>query len=177
MNFSFTKLFLFFLLFFSWLNGQDTGGVSTVDTLFIDSTGKGSFTIDYNENVKSLLKKSISETCVKKSVIKNTKVIITDSDIKKVHSADKCIITPKIMGYKIQVFYTKDRLKAEKIKEEFSSKFPNLTSEVKYLQPDFKVLIGDYLSKNSAASDFSKIKRQYSSSFLIQFPVRCRIAH
>ena len=81
------------------------------------------------------------------------------------------------MGYKIQIFYTKDRAKAEKIQSEFNAKFPNLSSEIKYLQPDFKVLVGDYLTKNSAGKDFNRLKRVYPGSFIIQFPVRCRTAY
>ena len=169
--------FLPFLVFFSFFmtNAQE---ISTeIDTLYINTNTSGRFTIEQNTENKTLTKKYIDENCRKEWAKKNKKIVITESDINKVAAADKCTITPKIMGYKIQIFYTKDRNQAEKVKSEFDEKFSNLSSEIKYLQPDFKILVGDYLSKKSASRDFSRLKRMYPSSFLIQFPVRCRVAY
>jgi hypothetical protein len=171
MKFFFSHLLVLFIIS---VNAQENSSV--VDTVYSNQNGKGLFTIEQDQPIKSNIKISIAENCKNEYAKKHKKIVITDNDIKKVSSADKCSITPKIMGYKIQIFYTKSRAEADKIEKEFNAKFSDFSSEIKYLQPDFKVLVGDYLSKNSANRDFTRLRRTYPSSFLIQFPVRCRTA-
>ncbi len=168
-------LIIFFCLFCYDFKAQTLNNKIVIDTLYQNEYNKGLFTIEQDLEIKNNLEKYKLLSCNSKNTIKN-KIIIRKEDIANVPMADKCILTPKIMGYKIQIHYTKDRGIADKVKGEFNYSYPSLASEVKYLQPDFKVLVGDYLSKKSASVYLNKIKRKYSGAFIIPFPVRCRIA-
>ncbi|MFA5620541.1 MAG: SPOR domain-containing protein [Weeksellaceae bacterium] len=90
---------------------------------------------------------------------------------------ERCAKQNKIMGYKIQIFYTKDRNAAEKVRSEFADKYPDLTPELVYASPDYRILVGDYFTRNSAASDLRRIRRNYPGSFAVQWRVWCRKAH
>jgi len=95
---------------------------------------------------------------------------------KKLTPADKCATQQKIMGYKIQIFYTKDREAANQMKNDFSKQFPGLTPELIYASPDYRVLVGDYFTRQSASSDLRRIQRTYSAAFPVQWRIWCRKA-
>lgn len=95
---------------------------------------------------------------------------------KKLSPADKCATQQKIMGYKIQIFYTKDRDAANKVKNDFSKQFPNLTPELIYASPDYRIIVGDYFTRASAGPDLRRIQKTYKGAFTVQWRVWCRKA-
>ena len=90
--------------------------------------------------------------------------------------ADRCAKQQKIMGYKIQIFYTKDRNAANKVMDDFRKSHPNLTPELIYASPDYRILVGDYFTRASASNDLRSIKRIYAGAFPVQYRVWCRKA-
>lgn len=139
------------------------------DTLFVikkDSISGGEFSMDIDEGLAQLMMSKEQKVC-------NKAVYVPP---KKLTPADKCATQQKIMGYKIQIFYTKDRNAAEKVKNDFSRQFPNLTPELIYASPDYRILVGDYFTRQSASSDLRRIQRTYASAFSVQWRVWCRKA-
>lgn len=138
----------------------------TVAIVVNQDVSGGSFTMDLDKSLYSELSAKEAEVCnrpVYKPPVKLSPV-------------DKCVSQQKIMGYKIQILYTKDRNAAEKVKNHFAKTFPSLTPELIYAAPDYRILVGDYFTRQSASSDLKRIQRTYPSAFAVQWRVWCRKA-
>ncbi|MGI9525625.1 MAG: SPOR domain-containing protein [Weeksellaceae bacterium] len=134
-----------------------------------DTISGGSYTITANAMIDSLVQKTTRAKCYKP-----TETIIKPA--KENENFDPCANSQKVMGYKIQIMYTKDRNTASRTRAEFARSFPNLVPEMVYTQPDYRVMAGDYFTKRSAAMDLNAVKRKYPGAFLVQWRVWCRKA-
>src|SRR5690606_844340 len=134
--------------------------------VFNDSISGGKLAINLDSRLESLLKSKEEAVCKKNVYVPP----------KKLTPADKCATQQKIMGYKIQIFYTKDREAANKVKNDFAKQHPNLTPELIYASPDWRILVGDYFTRQSANSDLRRIQRSYPAAFPVQWRVWCRKA-
>ncbi len=160
------KLLSFIVLFgFSFGIAQTTKS----DTLFVitqNAENGGEFSMDIDKDLAQILMSKEQKVCNKPEYVPP----------KKLTPADKCATQQKIMGYKIQIFYTKDRDAANKVKNDFSRQFPSLTPELIYASPDYRILVGDYFTRQSAGGDLRRIQRTYPSAFTVQWRVWCRKA-
>lgn len=133
-----------------------------------DSVSGGSYTIIANPAIDSLVQNVTKAKCL--NPIENSKPQADPINI------DPCSQSQKVLGYKIQVMYTKDRNNASRVRAEFAKNFPQLVPEMVYTQPDYRVIAGDYFTKRSAAMDLNAVKRKYPGAFLVQWRVWCRKA-
>jgi hypothetical protein len=140
-----------------------------IDTIIIENRGK--VTIELDQNINKIITSKENESCpfVTK---KNT----NKKDTPKANAADPCATQNQINGFKIQIYYSKNRAEADKVKNEFEKIYPNMSAQVVYFAPDYRVLVGDYFTKNSAAPDIKRLKNKYNSSFAIPYKVLCRKA-
>lgn len=154
---------LFFILFSSIIFAQEK-----IDTIIINNNGK--LTIEIDQKINNIITAKENDSCpiVKKAPVKK--------ETTKSNNSDPCATQNQINGYKIQIYYSKNRAEADKVKNEFERNFPNLSTQVVYFTPDYRVLVGDYLSKNSASSDIKKLKTKYNNAFAIPHKVLCRKA-
>lgn len=132
-----------------------------------DSVSGGSYHVSGNPEIQDLIQKSIVSKCT------NPQHSEVEVDLE---NFDPCAQNPKVMGYKIQIMYTKDRNLANRAQADFAEKFSSLVPELVYTRPDYRVIAGDYFTKRSAASDLAMVKREYPGAFLIQWRVWCRRA-
>lgn len=128
----------------------------------MDSISGGSYIIKNDPIIDSLVQMSIRSKC---SEVPPT-----------LERIDPCVKNPKVMGYKIQVMYTKDRNAATRVQAEFARSFPSLVPEMVWTRPDYRVMAGDFFTKRSAAMDLATVKRKYPGAFLVQWRVWCRKA-
>jgi len=133
---------------------------------FKDTISGGQLDIHLDPKLEAILKGKEKKICQKTVYVPP----------KKLTPADKCATQNKIMGYKIQIFYTKDRSAAEKVKNDFAKQYPSLTPELIYASPDYRILVGDYFTHQSANQDLRKIQRAYPAAFPVQWRVWCRKA-
>lgn len=157
-------IFLFLISFSSCGFAQNK-----IDTVQIINNGILNMEID--SRINTVLKAKEDAVCAHNAPIKkNTE--------KKpiVHSNDPCAGTPQINGFKIQIYYSKDRKDADKVRNEFARSFPELSSQTAYFSPDYRVLVGDYFTRASASRDIRRLKSKYNSAFSIPFKVLCRKA-
>lgn len=158
-------LFIALISGFSILYGQN----SKTDSLYVftkNVENGGEFSMEIDEGLAKLMMSKEQAVC-------NKPVYVPP---KKLSPADKCATQQKIMGYKIQIFYTKDRDAANKVKNDFSRQFPSLTAELIYASPDYRILVGDYFTRSSASPDLRRIQKSYPSAFSVQWRVWCRKA-
>lgn len=88
--------------------------------------------------------------------------------------AEICRRNPRIMGYKIQLAVVKSNEEAREVGMFFRRRFPNMKVEIDAsLRPNYKVMAGSYLTKQSAASDLARIRQYFKSALSIQYRVFC----
>lgn len=135
-----------------------------------DSISGGEYHIDSLPEVDEFIHSSIQENCSKKASTNNHVSTTQNTEI------DICARTPKVLGYKIQILYTKDRRIAERSLSKLSRNYPDLLGEMQYSRPDYRVLVGDFFTKRSAAEDLSRLKKEYPGALLVQWRVFCKRA-
>ena len=93
---------------------------------------------------------------------------------KELSKAEICRRNPRIMGYKIQLAVVKSNEEAREVGMFFRRRFPNMKVEIDAsLRPNYKVMAGSYLTKQSAAADLAKIRAHFNSAIAIQYRVFC----
>lgn len=89
-------------------------------------------------------------------------------------NAEICRKNPRILGYKIQITTVKSNEEANEVKSYFRKRFPNLKVETDAsLRPNYKILAGSYFTRQSAASDLSKIREYFKSAIAVQYRIFC----
>ncbi|ASW75213.1 sporulation protein [Chryseobacterium piperi] len=105
------------------------------------------------------------------SYTKPTKIYVPNRELT---NAEICRKNPRILGYKIQITTVKSNDEANEIKSYFRKRFPNLKVETDAsLRPNYKILAGSYFTKQSAASDLSRIREYFKSAFAVQYRIFC----
>jgi hypothetical protein len=72
-----------------------------------------------------------------------------------------------IDGFAIQIYAGLKREDALNAKKNLSSSLPDLTSEVEYSQPNFRVKVGKYYSRIDAQRDYVTIKKYFPTAIVI----------
>ena len=107
---------------------------------------------------------SIEEVEVADSVKEGSIVIISDPKIDTLVAViDKD--PPAIKGYRVEIFFGQ-RKDAEKVKSEFLKSFSDWPIYVVWQQPNFKVQIGDFMTKLQAEKTQQEIKGRYPNSYI-----------
>lgn len=75
-------------------------------------------------------------------------------------------------GFTIQVFNGKKE-DAYNVKKQFAQEFPELSCELVFIEPIYKVKAGKYFLRVDAQYDFSRIKSQFNTAILVpeRFPI------
>jgi hypothetical protein len=124
---------------------------------------------------------SLEEKCARVAVsssvdnddvpIRPTKIFVPNRELT---NAEVCRKNPRILGYKIQITTVKSNDEANEIKAYFRKRFPNLKVETDAsLRPNYKILAGSYFTKQSAASDLSKVREYFKSAIAVQYRIFC----
>lgn len=72
-----------------------------------------------------------------------------------------------IEGYTIQVYSGINKDDALNVKKQLTLSAPNLTSEVQYEQPNFKVRSGRYYTRLEAQKDFNQIRKFFPAAIVV----------
>jgi len=96
------------------------------------------------------------------------------SGVQKYIESHKMIVKKKPFseGFRIQIYNGNNREDANRMKSEFYGKFPGMRCYLTYMQPYYKVRIGDYPDQGAAKGDLKKLARYYPSSFLVPDQIR-----
>lgn len=78
-------------------------------------------------------------------------------------------------GYRIQLLsvpsYRSDIDSLKRYCTAFEENFPDVPAYLQYLDPDFKVRVGNFKSKLEAIPTLKKIRRKYPSSYIVKTPI------
>jgi len=75
-------------------------------------------------------------------------------------------------GFRIQIYFGNDRLKAQELRTEFIKQFPEAPAYLIYQQPNFKVRIGDFRTRLEAAGFLKQLNALYSNAFIVPDEVK-----
>ena len=164
-----------FIVLFLFIFSASAFAQEKIDTVQIINNGTLNMEID--SRINNVIKAKEDAVCTYTSP---TKKPIDKKPIDKkpvvVKSNDPCAGMPQVSGFKIQIYYSKNRADADKVRAEFNKIYPDISAQVVYYAPDYRVLVGDYFSKSSASKDIRRLKSNYNSAFSIPYKVLCRKA-
>ena len=161
-------------------------GIEAQQVVKIDTLSGTPLTMTMDKNIDALLT-TIEDKCSTKFVnngstnwrndnedpSKNTtpKISVPERELTQ---AEICRRNPRIMGYKIQLAVVKSNEEAREVGIYFRRRFPNMKVEIDAsLRPNYKVMAGSYLSKQSANSEYNSVKKTFKDARLIPYRVFC----
>lgn len=74
----------------------------------------------------------------------------------------------RIPGYRIKIYFGVDREKANTVKQNFLLKYPDAPSYVKYEQPNFIIVAGDFRTRLEAYKFLKDISPDYPYAFIVK---------
>ncbi len=99
----------------------------------------------------------------------NTKVDAVLDSIDRLNSLRKFVD-----GYTIQIYSGQNREDANNAKKTLADADTGLTADLQYIQPKFRVRVGNYFSKLEAQKDLMRLKQVFPNAILIpeKIPIR-----
>ncbi len=70
-------------------------------------------------------------------------------------------------GYRVQIYAGNDRAEANRIKADFMKRFPGVRTYMTYVQPQFRVKVGDYTSRQDAAKMYQQVNSIYNPCMIV----------
>ena len=70
-------------------------------------------------------------------------------------------------GYRIQLFYGSEK-SALKERDRFKQLFPDIRAKIVFSSPEWKVQVGNYLTRLDADSDLIEIKKHFPAAIVLQ---------
>lgn len=70
-------------------------------------------------------------------------------------------------GYRVQIYNGNDRNKASAIKVDFIRRFPDIRTYMSYIQPQFRVKVGDFRTRGEAQKFVEQINHLYSPVMVV----------
>ncbi len=70
-------------------------------------------------------------------------------------------------GYRVQIYNGNDRQKATSIKVDFMRRFPKTRTYLTYVQPQFRVKVGDFRSRAEAAEMYRQVNTLYNPCMIV----------
>ncbi|MBS1783568.1 MAG: SPOR domain-containing protein [Bacteroidetes bacterium] len=70
-------------------------------------------------------------------------------------------------GFRVQIYNGSDRHKANTAKVDFIRRFPSIRAYITYIQPQFRVKVGDFRSRSEAQKFMSQLNGVYSPLMVV----------
>lgn len=70
-------------------------------------------------------------------------------------------------GFRVQIYTGNDRAKAMEIKLDFMRRFPNIRTYLTYVQPQFRVKVGDFRTRQDAHVMYEQVSPLYNPSMIV----------
>jgi len=71
-----------------------------------------------------------------------------------------------VSGFRVQIFSSLERQQAYSEQAKFKVRFPAYSSYISYVQPNYRVRVGDFRTRLEAEKFMIELKRYYSSMFI-----------
>ena len=77
-----------------------------------------------------------------------------------------------MQGYRIQLYFGGDRLRAVNMRLDFLQQYPDIGAYVIYQQPNFKLRIGDFKTRIETMAFLNEMQPGYSMAFIVADDVK-----
>jgi hypothetical protein len=106
--------------------------------------------------------------------ITEAQVNTNDSLARKLVERHKLVNAAKksMPGYRIQIYFGNDRIKAQEMRTEFIKLIPDEAAYLIYQQPNFKVRVGDFRTRLEAAGFLKQINSSFPNAFIVPDEVK-----
>lgn len=101
----------------------------------------------------------------------NTTQLKVDELVEKKAEYHK-ITNGEMDGYRIKIHFGIDREAAKTVSSKFTAKFPDISTDEEYQQPNWVVLVGDFKTKLEAFEALKKIQIEFPSAFIVKGKVK-----
>jgi hypothetical protein len=102
--------------------------------------------------------------------VPNGVIIHTDPRLaileKKHHSVHLGVIRSG-RGFRVQIYNGNDRTEATRIKIDFMRRFPGIRTYMTYVQPQFRVKVGDFRTRLEAEKMYQQVSALYNPSMIV----------
>lgn len=88
-----------------------------------------------------------------------------DELISEVSQQNKSVQT--VQGFTIQVYSGSSREKARQVQRQVYHVVPDVEPELKYVQPNYKVQVGQFVERLEAQKTYSMLKKEFPSALII----------
>lgn len=85
----------------------------------------------------------------------------------KKHTNVKLGVIRSGRGFRVQIYNGNDRTKANKIKVDFMRRFPGVRAYMTYVQPQFRVKVGDFRTRAEAQKMYEQVSPIYSPLMIV----------
>jgi len=97
-------------------------------------------------------------------------VVHADPRLDVILKKNKSMLTGGIrsgQGYRVQIYNGNDRNKATEIKVDFMRRFPGIRTYMTYVQPQFRVKVGDYRTRAEAEKVYEQVSTLYNACMIV----------
>lgn len=70
-------------------------------------------------------------------------------------------------GYRVQIYNGNDRVKANDIRVDFIRRFPGIRTYLTYVQPQFRVKVGDFRTRADAQQLYDQVTAVYTPCMIV----------
>jgi hypothetical protein len=84
------------------------------------------------------------------------------------------LIRRSVDGHTIQIYSGQNREEAMNAKKKMATEIPELTANLQYQQPKFRVTVGKYFSRLEAHQDLVRIRKSFPSAILVPEKIAIR---
>lgn len=70
-------------------------------------------------------------------------------------------------GYRVQIYYGNDRSRASQIKVDFMRRYPNVRATLSYINPQYRVKVGDFATRKDAWEFYREIDNIFSPCMVV----------
>jgi hypothetical protein len=108
--------------------------------------------------------------CATVSVAQNGVQIYSTPDIEAMIAEHKKINRERgvLAGYRIQIYSSSVLRETREARDEFGLNFPEMEARIILEEPDFKLVVGQYLDRFSAQKDLQTLIADFPGAFLIK---------
>lgn len=114
-----------------------------------------------------LLFLAVSNVCPAQKLNNDSLALILTQRHKKVNASKMTM-----PGYRIQIYFGNERIKAQEIKSNFLQNHPKISAYMVYHQPNFKVRVGDFRTRLEAVGFLKMIEFEFKTSFIVPDDVK-----